>query len=87
MYLRKLQLKNFRNYEYLDIDFNKKVNILIGNNAQGKTNLVEGIYMMGLGKSFRTAKDREIIKFNEDESYINGIFKKEDTDLEIKISI
>ena len=53
MYLRKLQLKNFRNYEYLDIDFNKKVNILIGNNAQGKTNLVEGIYMMGLGKSFR----------------------------------
>lgn len=87
MYLKKLQLKNFRNYEYLDIDFNKKVNILIGNNAQGKTNLVEGIYMMGLGKSFRTAKDREIIKFNEDESYINGIFKKEDTDLEIKISI
>ena len=64
MQLNSLKLLNFRNYDDLYIDFNKKVNLLVGKNGQGKTNIVESIYMLSFGKSFRTSKDKEIIKFD-----------------------
>ena len=64
MQLNSLKLLNFRNYDNLYIDFNKKVNLLVGKNGQGKTNIVESIYMLSFGKSFRTNKDKEIIKFD-----------------------
>ena len=54
MQLNSLKLLNFRNYDNLYIDFNKKVNLLVGKNGQGKTNIVESIYMLSFGKSFRT---------------------------------
>lgn len=63
MRINQLRLKDFRNYKSLDISFHPKVNIFMGNNAQGKTNLLEAIYITSLGKSFRTGKDWEMIRF------------------------
>lgn len=63
MYFKEIDLTNFRNYENQRIDFHHKVNIIIGENAQGKTNLLEALYIMSLGKSFRTSKDNEMIRF------------------------
>ena len=62
MKIDKLSLKNFRNYDNLDINFNSKLNILIGNNAQGKTNILEAIYMLSITKSFLGVNDKNIIK-------------------------
>ena len=54
MYIKSLKIKDFRNYEVLDLEFDKKVNIIIGSNAQGKTNLLESIYISSLGRSLGT---------------------------------
>ena len=66
MFIKNIELKNFRNYDELTLSFNDKVNFIVGNNAQGKTNLLEGIYMSSIGKSFRTSKDSEMIGFGKD---------------------
>ena len=65
MYIKNLKLINFRNYNSLEVDFDPKVNIFVGDNAQGKTNILEAIYMTGTGKSFRTNRDRDLIKFDK----------------------
>lgn len=65
MHLEKLQLTNFRNYENLKLEFSKTVNVFVGNNAEGKTNILESIYLSSITKSYRTSKDIECIKFNE----------------------
>ena len=56
MILKKLHLKNFRNYDDITLEFDKKINIFIGNNAQGKTNILESIYVLAVTKSHRTSK-------------------------------
>lgn len=66
MYIKEIQLKDFRNYSSLEAQFHKNVNIFLGQNAQGKTNLLESIYITSMGKSFRTVKDKEMIRFGED---------------------
>ena len=66
MYIKNIELKDFRNYESLNTVFNENVNIFIGNNAQGKTNLLEAIYMNAMARSFKTSKDRELIRFGEE---------------------
>ena len=66
MYIRSIELKDFRNYESLNLEFNKNVNLILGKNAQGKTNLLEAIYVTSIGKSFRTNKDHELIRFGSD---------------------
>jgi len=65
-----VELKDYRNYEFLDMNFNEHVNIIYGDNAQGKTNILESIYMCSTSKSHRGSKDREIVRFGEDESHI-----------------
>ena len=87
MRLKTLQLVNFRNYDNLHINFNEKVNLLIGRNGQGKTNIVESIYMLSFGKSFRTNRDKEIIKFDTENLYVGGSYSKEHTDGLIEIAI
>ena len=87
MRLNNLQLVNFRNYNNLYLEFNKKVNLLLGKNGQGKTNIVESIYMLSFGKSFRTSRDKEIIKFDTENLYVGGSFSKEHTDGLIEIAI
>ncbi|MGI6203827.1 MAG: DNA replication/repair protein RecF [Anaerovoracaceae bacterium] len=66
MYIKNIELKNFRNYKEAKIDFHEKVNIFAGKNAQGKTNLLESIYLSATGKSFRTSRDRELVNFEAD---------------------
>ncbi len=60
-------LENFRNYSYLNLECNSGLNVIIGNNAQGKTNIIESIILSSVGKSFRASKDTELIKFGQDE--------------------
>lgn len=65
-----IRLINFRNYNDIYLKLNEKINFFIGNNAQGKTNLLESIYIASLGSSYRTNRDRDIINFNKKEAYI-----------------
>ena len=66
MLIKRFKAENFRNIESCDISFSDGVNLLCGNNAQGKTNAVEGIYMFARGKSFRASEDKELVKFGSD---------------------
>ena len=78
MRLNDLQLRNFRNYEQLDLSFEPGVNLILGNNAQGKTNLLEAISYLGSGKSFRAQKTSEMIRFGADFAEIQGsVFSQE----------
>ncbi|MBB6454419.1 DNA replication and repair protein RecF [Salirhabdus euzebyi] len=72
MHINELSLKNYRNYESLDLTFDHKVNVIIGENAQGKTNIMESIYVLALTKSHRTSKDKELIKWDESYAKIKG---------------
>lgn len=87
MHVEKLILKNFRNYEDLSLNLDKGINVFVGDNAQGKTNIVESIYYCSLGKSHRTAKDKELIKWGAKESYISLYVSKERLDKKIDIKI
>ena len=78
MKLDKLELVNFRNYKNQEIEFIDGINLFLGNNAQGKTNIIEAIYIMAFGKSYRTLKDDEIINFNEEYSRISLSYDKKD---------
>lgn len=66
MLVRAVSLRDYRNVSEANVTFNEGVNLLVGDNAQGKTNLLEGIYLFALGKSFRGAKDAELIRFGAD---------------------
>ncbi len=87
MYIEKIKLQNFRNYEQLDLDLNKNINIIYGDNAQGKTNILEAIFLCSFGKSFRTTKEKEMIKFNEDRCLVEIFYQKKDRNGKIKIEI
>ena len=76
MYIKKLSLTNFRNYDFSEIEFSPKMNIIYGANGQGKTNIAEAVYYFQSGKSFRNIKDKEIIKFGENFSKIEAEFQK-----------
>ncbi len=75
MYIKNLNLQNFRNYDNLNIEFSPKMNIIYGHNGQGKTNIVEALYFFQSGKSFRCLKDKEAVKFGEDYFKIQAFFE------------
>ena len=78
MELRKINLRNFRNYEEISLDFDPGVNLIVGQNAQGKTNLIEAVAYLGSGRSFRAQKQAELIRFGADFADIEGeIFSQE----------
>ena len=87
MYIKKLKLENFRNYEKQEIEFDKNVNIIYGDNAQGKTNIIESIFVCSLGKSFRTNKDKELINKDKEYSRVEMISFKEDREVKINFEI
>ena len=87
MYIEKIKLNNFRNYENLEINLNRNLNIFYGDNAQGKTNILEAIFLCSLGKSFRTNKEKEMIRFNNEKSLIEVFYQKKDRDGKIKIEL
>ena len=78
MNITKIKLENFRNYTNQEISFNKGINVIYGDNAQGKTNILEAIFLCSMGKSFRTNKDKELIKLSEDFAKINIEYEKSD---------
>ena len=77
MILRKIKLVNFRNYKNFNISFQKNINIIIGDNAQGKTNILESIYTLALTKSYRTTNDSNLIRLNQEKFIIIGETKDE----------
>ena len=85
MYIEQINLKNFRNYEEQEITLNPHINIFYGNNAQGKTNILESIFLCGFGKSFRTSKEKEMIKLQKEFLEVNIKYQKSDRDGKIKI--
>lgn len=77
MIVKSLELSNFRNYNHLLMDFSKNTNILYGDNAQGKTNVLEAVYLCSTTKSHRGSKDKDIIRINQDESHIRMMIERD----------
>ena len=87
MWIKKIKIKNFRNYEKEEINLEKNINIFYGQNAQGKSNIIESIFLCSLGKSFRAKKDNEMIKLNEQNAMVEIEYEKSDREGKIKIEI
>lgn len=87
MFIKSIELSNFRNYEHLKICFDEKTNILYGNNAQGKTNILEAAYVSGTTKSHKGSRDKEMIQFDQKESHIKTIVDKKDKEYQIDIHL
>lgn len=87
MYVYKLELNQFRNYEELSLSFDRNVNLFLGNNAQGKTNLLEAIYLAGMGRSFRTSHDHELIRFGSDFAKVKVYAHRDYLDTQVEIQI
>lgn len=87
MVIKSLKLKNYRNYELLDMTFDSKTNILYGDNAQGKTNILEALYLSGTTKSHRGTKDRDLIQFGRDESHLETIVEKKGMEFQIDMHL
>ena len=87
MIIKSIDLKNFRNYDIEHIEFDEKTNIFYGDNAQGKTNVLEAVFISGTTKSHKGSKDSEIIKFNETESHIKTIISRKNIDYRIDMHI
>ena len=77
MIIKSLELKDFRNYKELKIDFDSGVNILYGDNAQGKTNVLEAVYFTATTRSHKSSKDKDVINFDAEEAHIKTIIDKE----------
>ena len=84
LYVKELNLINFRNYSRFHTDFNSKYNIIYGKNAQGKTNILEAIFLCSSGRSHRTKKDAELIKFEENSYYVKLKVNRDHTENEIE---
>ena len=76
MKIESLKLKNFRNYDLLSVNFDESTNIFYGDNAQGKTNILEAVYVSGTTKSHRGTKHKDLIRFGIDESHIETVVEK-----------
>ena len=87
MWINNIKLINFRNYSNKEINLYENINVFYGENAQGKTNIIESIFLSSIGKSFRTNKEKELIKFNEEKALVEINFQKSDRDGKIKIEI
>ena len=87
MRLKYLELKNYRNYQTLTLGLFKQVNIFYGKNAQGKTNLLESIVFLCLGKPVRTKKDSDLIKWGEEYCFCRGHFQEREYDIQIEIGL
>lgn len=85
MILESLELHHFRNYKQEKIEFSPLVNIFFGSNAQGKTNMIEAVYYIALGRSFRSRKDEEIISHGGDNFFIRGLFRHDDDELLVEV--
>ncbi|MBA9028085.1 DNA replication/repair protein RecF [Peribacillus huizhouensis] len=87
MYIEQLKLKNYRNYIDMELHFENKVNVILGENAQGKTNVMESIFVLAMAKSHRTSNDKELIRWDEEYAKIDGRVKKRNTSIPLELVI
>lgn len=87
MVIKSLELSNFRNYSLLNLSFDRGTNILYGDNAQGKTNILEAIYLCATTKSHKGAKDKDIVNFNEEEAHIRAYLEKKEDEIRIDMHL
>lgn len=87
MIIQSIELQNFRNYTQLHIDFDAATNILFGDNAQGKTNILESAYVSATTKSHKGSRDKEMIRFGEEEAHIRTVVCKKEQDFQIDIHL
>ena len=87
MYIRSPQLANFRNYESLSLEFSEGTNILYGDNAQGKTNILEALYLVATTKSHRSVRDRDMIRFGCQEGHIRTVLIKNGVDYQVDMHL
>ena len=87
MIIKSLELADFRNYDSLEISFDEGTNILYGDNAQGKTNILEAIYVSATTKSHKGSKDKEIINFDKEEAHIRTYLQKEDDEIRVDMHL
>ena len=87
MIIKSIELRNFRNYEDLNISFDEGTNIFYGDNAQGKTNILEAAYLSGTTKSHKCSKDKEMIRFGEQEAHIRTIVEKKGKQYQIDMHL
>ena len=87
MIVKSVEFSNFRNYDHLQLHFDEGTNILYGDNAQGKTNILEGVYLSGTTKSHKGSKDKEMIQFEKEESHIRSIVKKNEKEYQIDMHL
>lgn len=86
MQINNIKLRNFRNYSRLDLNFSDSFNIIYGNNAQGKTNIIEAVFLCASGRSHRTSKDQELLKNGESEFEVKLNLTRENISEEIRIN-
>lgn len=87
MFIHHLKLKNYRSYNELEISFENKVNVIIGENAQGKTNVMESIFVLAMAKSHRTSNDKELIRWDKEYAKIEGRIEKQSGSIPIELTI
>ena len=87
MNVEKIALNGFRNYQWESADFSPGTNVIYGENAQGKTNLLEAVYMLSTGRSFRTRFDRELVGFGYDSAEILAQVQSRERDQTVKIDL
>ena len=87
MYISSLELADFRNIASLHMEFSQGTNILYGENAQGKTNILESLYMLSTTKSHRGVRDRDMIRFGREESHIRSLIMKGGIDYRIDMHL
>lgn len=87
MYIKKIELENYRNIFSLSLDLNPGVNVFVGDNAQGKTNIIESIWLFSACKSFRTTNERDMIMSDKENSVVTGTFEKNGRDYKAEIKL
>lgn len=87
MIIKSIELADFRNYDTLNLTFDRGTNILYGDNAQGKTNILEAIYVVATTKSHKGSKDKDIIQFNKEEAHIRAYIEKEEVETRIDMHL
>lgn len=83
MFIKSIHIKNFRNIKEEEVFFSSRTNLVSGENGQGKTNLLEAIYILSMGKSFRTQRDEEMIRFGKEAFRVDGVFEKDGEELRV----
>ncbi|ADC49652.1 recombination protein F [Alkalihalophilus pseudofirmus OF4] len=87
MFIKSLLIRQFRNYERVELEFDERMNVFIGENAQGKTNTIEAIYVLALAKSHRTSKDKELIRWNDEFAKVQGQVQRQSGPIELDLVI